>query len=133
MSGKVSRISRRAVLIGSGTTLAGVAAAAAGKPASVVYAVNLVLAPGAEPDEFSCRVVSQSSESGGVQEVQGSVRCGRSTTLRTTDVRADGSRIEAIVEVSADASGQHARATTQVIDRGSVVRFKHSTIDLPRR
>jgi hypothetical protein len=38
-----------------------------------------------------------------------------------------------MVEISADADGQRARVTTQISDRGSVVRVKRSTLDLPPR
>ena len=133
MSRKARRVSRRAVLVSGGAALAGVAASAAGKPASVVCEVSIAITPGAEPDEFTCRALSHSPESGRVQEAQGSVRRGQSVTLRTTDVRPDGSTIESIVDVSADTSGQYARVTSKLIDRGSVVRVKETTIDLRRR
>ena len=133
MSRKVRRVSRRAVLVSSGAALAGVAASASGKPASVVCEVSIAITPGAEPDEFTCRVLSHSPECGRVQEAQGVVRRGQSITLRTTDVRPDGSKLEAIVDVSADTNGQSARVTTKLIDRGSVVRVKDATVDLRRR
>jgi len=133
MARKPTRINRRAVLLGTGTMLAGVAASAAGKDARVVCDVSLAVAPGAKPDEFVCRAFLHSPESGRVHEAQGSVRCGGSLTLRAGEVRPDGSRIEATLDVSADASGQQAHVTTQVIDRGSVVRVKHSSLDLRRR
>jgi len=133
VSRKVRRGSRRAVLVSSGAALAAVAASATGKAASVVYEVSIAITPGAEPDEFTCRALSQSPESGRVQEAQSSVRRGQSITLQTTDVRPDGSKIEAIVDVSADASGRYARVTSKLIDRDGVVRVKDKTIDLPRR
>jgi len=135
VSRKVRRINRRAVLLGAGAMLAGVAASAADKARSarVVYEVSLVVAPGAEPDEFVCRAFFHSPESGRVHEVQACVRCGDSITLRAAEIRPDGSTVEATVHVSADTSGQQAHVTTQVMDRGRVVRVKSSSMDLPRR
>ena len=133
MSRNVRRVNRRAVLLGTGSVLAGVAASAAGRPGGVAHAVNLVVLPGAEPDEFACRAVIHSPESELVEEAQGFVRSGGSITLRPAVVRPDGSKIEAVVEISADPSGRHARVTTQISDRGKVVRVKHSTLDLSRR